>query len=76
MDLLFKMVQGKMNIFSIVGWNENSKCMHILCYTYAMHGLICTTRIKVWVYAFFNLKTYAAYAKIFELVFKVLGDTA
>jgi hypothetical protein len=30
----------------------------------------------VWVYAFLNLETRAAYIKIFQLVFKVLGDTA
>ena len=38
--------------------------------------LIPITGIKVWVYAFFNLKTYTTYTKIFELVFKVLGNTA
>ena len=30
----------------------------------------------MWVYAFLNLETRAAYAKMFQLVFKVLGDTA
>ena len=38
MDLSFKMVQGKTNVFSIAGWDENSKRMHILCYAYATHG--------------------------------------
>ena len=41
-----------------------------------MHGLICTTGIKVWVYAFLNLETHAVYTKMFKLVFKVLGDAA
>ena len=30
----------------------------------------------MWVYAFLNLETRAIYTKIFELVFKVLGDAA
>jgi len=30
----------------------------------------------VWVYAFLNLETRAVYAKMFQLVFKVLGNTA
>jgi hypothetical protein len=30
----------------------------------------------VWVYAFLNLETRATYTKIFQLVFKVLGNTA
>ena len=30
----------------------------------------------MWVYAFLNLETRATYAKIFQLVFKVLGNTA
>ena len=38
MDLSFKMVQGKTNVFSIAGWDENSKRMHILCNAYATHG--------------------------------------
>ena len=41
-----------------------------------MHGLIPLTGIKVWVYAFLNLETRAMYAKMFELVFKVLGNAA
>ena len=36
MDLLFKMVQGKTNIFLIVGWDENLKRMYtMLCICYA-----------------------------------------
>ena len=76
MDLSFKMVRGKTNLFSIAGWDENSKRMHALCYAYAMRGLIFIIGIKVWVYAFLNLETRVAYAKMFELVFKVLGDAA
>ena len=76
MDLSFKMVQGKTNLFSIAGWDENSKRIHSLCHAYAMYELTLTTGIKVWVYAFLNLETRAAYAKMFQLVFKVLGDTA
>jgi hypothetical protein len=30
----------------------------------------------VWVYAFLNLETRAIYIKMFQLVFKVLGNTA
>jgi len=40
-----------------------------------MHTLILIIGIKVWVYAFLNLETHAAYAKTFKLVFKVLGNT-
>jgi hypothetical protein len=65
MDLLFKMVQGKTNLFSIAGWDENSKRMYILCYAYAMYRLITITGIKVWVYAFLNLETRAVYIKMF-----------
>jgi hypothetical protein len=43
-----------------------------ICYAW----LIAITGIKVWVYAFLNLETRTAYAKMFELVFKVLGDAA
>ena len=50
--------------------------MYALYYAYAMRRLIPITGIKVWVYAFLNLEIRAAYAKTFELVFKVLGDTA
>ena len=39
-----------------------------------MHRLIHIIEIKVWVYAFFNLKIYTAYIKIFQLIFKVLGN--
>jgi len=76
MDLSFKMIQGKTNLFLIAGWDENSKHIHTLCHAYAIYRLIPITRIKVWVYAFFNLKTYTIYTKMFQLVFKVLGDTA
>ena len=76
MDLSFKMVQSKPNLFSIAKWDKNLKCIHALCHAYAMHGLILITGIKVWVYAFFNLKTRMAYAKIFQLIFKNLGNAA
>ena len=76
MDLSFKMVQGKTNLFSIAGWDDNSKLIHCLHSTYALHILTNIIGIKVWVYAFLNLETHAIYAKIFELVFQVLGDTA
>jgi hypothetical protein len=76
MDLSFKMVQGKTNIFSIAGWDENSKHIYTLCYAYAAYGLIFIIGIKVWVYAFLNLETCTVYIKIFKLVFKVLGDAA
>jgi len=65
-----------MNLFSIAGWDENSKRMHTLRYAYAMYRLIPITGIKVWVYVFLNLETHAIYIKMFELVFKVLGNTA
>ena len=75
-DLLFKIVWGKMNVFLIIGWDNNSKYIYILCYAYTMYRLIYITGIKVWVYAFLNLETYAVYIKMFELVFKVLGNAA
>ena len=65
MDLSFKMVQGKTNVFSIAGWDENSKHMHTLYYAYVTHELIRITGIKVWVYAFLNLEIYTIYVKIF-----------
>ena len=46
--------------------------MQYICYTW----LIPITGIKVWVYAFLNLEICTAYIKMFELVFKVLGDAA
>jgi len=69
MDLSFKMVQGKTNLFSIARWDDNSKRIHCLHSTYALHILTNIIGIKVWVYAFLNLETRAAYAKMFELVF-------
>ena len=69
MDLSFKMVQGKTNLFSITEWDNNSKHMHNLHLAYALYILINIIGIKVWVYAFLNLETHAVYAKIFQLVF-------
>ena len=68
--------KGKTNLFLIIGWDENSKHIYILCYAYAIYRLTLITGIKVWVYAFFNLKTHAIYTKMFKLVFKVLSDAA
>jgi hypothetical protein len=68
------MVQGKTNLFLIAGWDENSKRMYTLCYIYTIYRLIPIIGIKVWAYAFLNLKTCTAYAKIFQLVFKVLSN--
>ena len=65
MDLLFKMVQGKTNLFSITRWDDNSKRMHNLYLVYALYILINIIGIKVWVYAFLNLETRAAYVKMF-----------
>jgi len=28
-DLSFKMVHGKINLFSALGWDEDAKCMYI-----------------------------------------------
>ena len=76
MDLLFKMVQGKTNLFSIAGWDDNLKRMYNLHLAYALYILINIIGIKVWVYAFLNLEICAVYAKMFQLVFQVLGNTA
>ena len=63
-DLSFKIVQGKTNLFSIAGWDKNSKRMYSLYYAYATHRLIPITGIKVWVYAFLNLEIYTIYIKL------------
>ena len=76
MDLLFKMVQGKTNLFLITRWDENSKHIHTLCHVYTIYGLIPIIGIEVYIYAFFNLKTCAIYTKMFQLVFKVLSNAA
>src|SRR5436853_472607 len=34
-DLSFKIVQGKTNLFSIAGWDKNSKRIHSLYYAWA-----------------------------------------
>jgi hypothetical protein len=34
MDLSFKMVQGKTNVFSIAGWDDQVKRMFSICFTY------------------------------------------
>jgi len=39
--------------------------MHTLCFAYAIYRLIPIIGIKVWVYAFLNLETRAAYVKMF-----------
>ena len=41
-----------------------------------MRRLIFIIGIKVWVYAFLNLEIRIIYIKIFELIFKVLGNAA
>ena len=65
-----------MNLCLITGWDENFKYIYALYYRYAIYRLTLITGIKVWVYAFFNLKTHAIYTKMFKLVFKVLSDAA
>ena len=47
MDLLFKIVQGKTNLFLIAGWDENSKYIHIICHAYTIYRLILIIGIKV-----------------------------
>ena len=34
-DLSFKMVQGKTNLFSICGWDDDAQRMFIICSVYA-----------------------------------------
>ncbi|KAN0068226.1 hypothetical protein V8E54_013796, partial [Elaphomyces granulatus] len=34
MDLAFKMVQGKTNVFSISGWNNDTKRINVYCYAF------------------------------------------
>jgi hypothetical protein len=36
-DLSFKIVQGKINVFSILGWDEDAKRMYSICLAYAKH---------------------------------------
>ena len=75
MDLLFKMVRGKTNLFLIARQDENLKRIYTLYYVYTIYRLIFIIGIKVQVYAFLNLETYVIYIRIFKLIFKVLGNT-
>ena len=47
MDLLFKMVQNKINLFSIAEWDKNSKYIHTLCNTYTIYTKIFKLVFKV-----------------------------
>ena len=75
MDLLFKMVQGKTNLFLIARQDKNLKHIYALYYAYAIYRLIFIIGIKVQVYAFLNLEIRIIYIKMFKLIFKVLGNT-
>lgn len=36
-DLSFKMIQGDVNLFSIVSWDDDANCKFSICYTYTKH---------------------------------------
>jgi hypothetical protein len=75
MDLSFKMVQGKTNVFSIAGWDDQVKRMFSICFTYQIH-LISLLGTDVYCYAFINLETRESYAIMFHHIFRVLGEVA
>jgi hypothetical protein len=65
-----------MNLFLIAGWDKNLKYIYALCYAYIIYRLIPIIKTKVWVYTFLNLEICTTYTKIFQLIFKILGDAA
>jgi hypothetical protein len=70
-DMSFKMVAGKTNIFSVVGWDDYTKRMLYISYAYALLMLI---GILTYCYVFTNMNTRLGYKDIFKTIFNTLGE--
>jgi hypothetical protein len=79
-DLSFKMVQGKINLFSISGWDEDAKRMYSICLAYAMHiynvHQLISLGLLTYGYAFLNWDVRKVYRILFKQIFKVFENTA
>jgi hypothetical protein len=73
MDLAFKMVQGKTNVFTMSGWNERAGRKTSTSYLY-LHYTNLSIELNTYLYAFMNLETRVSYKVLFEKAFKILGN--
>jgi hypothetical protein len=73
MDLAFKMIQGKTNVFTMSGWNERAGRKTSTSYLY-MYYTNLSIELNTYLYAFMNLETRDSYRVLFEKAFKILGD--
>ena len=71
MDMSFRMVAGKIMVFSLVGWCSRSKRMLRIFLAYAMLML---AGIIPYCYAFTNLNTRSGYFQMFQMIFKQIAN--
>jgi hypothetical protein len=69
----FKMVAGKVEVFSLAGWDESSKRMLNVCCAYA---LLIPTGILTYCHVFTNINTRKGYYFMFRLIFTTLAEAA
>ena len=74
MDLSFKAVVGNMNLFSLVGWNEDTMSACLVCIEYT--EILTSLGIDVYAYVWMTTDTRKAYKQMFTELFRVLGDVA
>jgi hypothetical protein len=71
MDMSFRMVAGKIMVFSLVGWCSRSKRMLRISLAYAVLML---AGIIPYCYAFTNLNTRSGYFQMFQMIFKQIAN--
>jgi hypothetical protein len=74
MDMAFKMVAGKTNLFSFTGWDPLSKRMFCIRPAYAKPILTPSLGIIPYCYAFTNWNTRVGYKVLFDLLFSTLSN--
>jgi hypothetical protein len=67
----FKMVAGKINLFSLIGWDENTKRKFNLSSAYAW---LIRLGILTYCYVFTNMNTRQGYKVIFKDIFDTLRE--
>jgi hypothetical protein len=67
----FKMVAGKTNIFSLVGWDDYTRRMLYIFYAYALLMLV---GILTYCYVFTNMNTRKGYKDIFKTIVDTLSE--
>jgi hypothetical protein len=68
----FRIVAGKIIVFSLVGWCSRSKHMLRISLAYAVLMLV---GIIPYCYAFTNLNTRLGYFQMFQMIFKQIANT-